>query len=127
MGILIKLRSKVEIPNLDAMHGKDAFLTATFTDLKVLPYSGVIRYFGEFWSYDENNDPIPDSMREVELVNKREPLEITEVDSLFQLYPVNFSEGGFSANLETFIRSAFINKVAKEGRYKLSLDQLEFV
>ena len=124
---VIKIRSKIKIPNLDAMHGKDAFLTATFTDLKVLPFSGVIRYFGEFYDYDENDQVIQGSLKEVELFNKREILETPTVDGLFQLYPVNFTEGGFSENLKSFIETAFINKIAQDGRYKLSIDQLELV
>lgn len=124
---IIKLKSTVKIPNLDAINGKDAFLIATFTDIKVLPYSGVVRYFGEFYNYDELDQEIEGSRKEVELFNKRENLEIPAVDQLFTSSNIDFSSGGFSENLNSFIKTAFKQKIADEGRYNLSLSQLEVI
>lgn len=124
---IIKLRSKNPISNLHAMRGADAFLTATFTDIKVLPFSGVIRYFGEFLDYDENGLAIPGTEKEVEIFSKREELDPLTVDQLFAAYGPDFSVGEFSANLESFIKTAFIQKVAADGRYGLTVDQMELV
>ncbi len=123
----LKLRSKQPIVNLDAMKAKNAFLTATFTDIKVLPFSGVIRYFAEVWNYDENDQPIADSMREVELFLKREELDNTIVDALFQQNPVDFATGVFSANLREFAKMAFLRKVVSDGRYGLTVENVELV
>lgn len=123
----IKLRSKQPIANLNAMKAKAAFLTATFTDIKVLPFSGVIRYFGEFYDYDENGNPIEGSMQEVELFLKREELPTAIVNGLFQQNPVDFSIGNFSDNLQTFTANAFLKKVAGDGRYGLTINDIELV
>lgn len=124
---IIKLRSVNKLIKLDSMYQKDAFLTATFTDITVLPFSGVIRYFGEFYKYDAAGVEIPGSMFEYELFNKREILEYSIVDGLFQMYPTDFTDLSFSVNLETFIKTAFIQKVAADGRFRLSAEQMEIV
>jgi len=123
----LKLRTKQPILNLDAMKNKDAFLIATFTDIKVLPFSGVIRYFGEFYSYDENGNPIEGSMQEVELFLKREELTAATVDYLFSLMPEDFTTGTFSENLKSFTSNAFLQKVAADGRYGLTVSDIELV
>jgi len=123
----MKLRSLHKIINLDSMYQKDAFLTATFTNITVLPFSGVIRYFGEFYKYDADGIEIPGSMFEYELFNKREQLETSVVDGLFQMFQIDFSVGAFSYNLNEFIKNAFIQKVASDGRYNLTVEQIEVV
>jgi hypothetical protein len=123
----IKLRSKAPLSNLDAINGKDAYLTATFTDIKVLPFSGVIRYFGEFYKYDENDEPILESVNEVEIFNKRENLDLDTVNNLFTAFGGDFSQGLFSKNLMDFVKIAFKQKIAADGRYKLGVDDLEIV
>jgi hypothetical protein len=127
MDFTVKLRTLVPVVNLDAMANKDAFLTATFTDIKVLPFSGIIRYFGEFWKYDENGNQIPGSMVEVETYNKKEELPIAVVDYLFSAIPVDFTQNSFSVNLLTFIKTAFVQKVAADGRYGLTVSDVELI
>lgn len=123
----IKLRTKAPIANLHAMRAKDAFLTATFTDIKVLPFSGVIRYFGEFWDYDETGSPIEGTKREEELFLKREDLPNETIDQLFTNFPVDFTQGTFSANLQKFAETAFIQKVVADGRYGLTIEDVELI
>lgn len=124
---IIKLKSTVKIPNLDAIEQKDAFLIATFTDIKILPFSGVIRYFGEFYKYDENDEAIPGSGTEVEIFNKRENLDLDTVNNLFAAFGGDFSQGLLSDNLRDFVKEAFKQKIAADGRYNLSLGDLEII
>ena len=125
--MILKLRTKAPITNLDAMKNKDAYLTATFSDIKVFPFSGIIRYFGEFWDYDANGQPIEGSMREVQLFIKKEDLDDAVVDYLFSVVPVDFTQGAFTDNLLTFTKNAFVQKVVEDGRYGLSLGDVELI